>query len=442
MAIIIPSDKIYSKNNDKILNNKIKGVTYTDINYSVRDTEITTFGQLSDFNRQQTVYKEGNWVYNGTKRKKVIFNATTRGYQGQKTVDANTTLNNYSLSSLWVSGSMTWTNNSGWSDFSIPMTKQDDFTGIILPNPEAGEEILSTFVQIASYHLMDVTSFSGLIDSNYYDMIYIQSPTKITLQTTEEELINGTWQDLTTETIFEDSISAPTDVKVFQTVADSNTTIKYNGDEANYTLDQNDFLLSDTKINGVSIGQYISDKVIEKYANGKETAEIVCSISDYYDISGAEIISVSKEGLKFHFDIYDEVLPLIHTPNGEVPMSITADGLAKTFYVLGMEIYYDGAVWQKLHLQESGNYVEIYNSLSAPQIYIVRNALTIVDKSELAEYFEIYVNEVLAYTLTAQNTFDMSSLNLEVGNYEISVKSLANGYLTSKFSNKVDFIVN
>lgn len=92
--------------------------------------------------------------------------------------------------------------------------------------------------------------------------------------------------------------------------------------------------------------------LISQYANGKETATIRCSISDYYDENGTKIVSSDNSTNKMTFDIYDEVIPMVYTNDGDVPMSTYADGTPKVFKVLGVVPDYRGAVYQKLYLQE------------------------------------------------------------------------------------------
>lgn len=96
----------------------------------------------------------------------------------------------------------------------------------------------------------------------------------------------------------------------------------------------------------------------ENYAKGKETATIRCSISDYFDFTTkSKVISVDSN--RMAFDLYDEVIPMVYKFNEDkgkwedTAMSLTKDGFPKVFQVLGQKIYYDGAVWQELSLQES-----------------------------------------------------------------------------------------
>ena len=168
------------------------------------------------------------------------------------------------------------------------------------------------------------------------------------------------------------------------------------------------------------------NNTLNKYINGKETATIRCSISDYFsekqkvkvqwykqtnngliycslavkneqtaneyldtyiycndvqgyvqdydktnilvyfystsilsNIQSGEIEIYTKEIFidnsksKMSFTIYDQVIPMVYGADGkDYPMSIYRDGSPKVFQVLGVKIYYDGAIWQELSLQE------------------------------------------------------------------------------------------
>jgi hypothetical protein len=94
---------------------------------------------------------------------------------------------------------------------------------------------------------------------------------------------------------------------------------------------------------------------INAFKNGKETATIRCSISDYYEENGEQAISIEKSnGLPMTFNIYDQVKPMTFNSNREdEPMSKNYLDDPKVFDVLGIKIIYDGAVWQELFLQEA-----------------------------------------------------------------------------------------
>ena len=95
-------------------------------------------------------------------------------------------------------------------------------------------------------------------------------------------------------------------------------------------------------------------KTRKKYERGKETATIRCSVGDYYDYdSGDKVISIDNSTDKMSFKMYDQVIPMVYGADGkDRPMSTYQDGSPKVFQVLGSNIYYDGAVWQELSLQE------------------------------------------------------------------------------------------
>ena len=94
-------------------------------------------------------------------------------------------------------------------------------------------------------------------------------------------------------------------------------------------------------------------RTMASYSNGKETATIRCSIGDYYDYEGQKIISIDNSTGKMSFKMYDQVIPMVYGADGkDRPMSLYKDGSAKVFQVLGSKIFYDGAVWQELSLQE------------------------------------------------------------------------------------------
>ena len=56
---------------------------------------------------------------------------------------------------------------------------------------------------------------------------------------------------------------------------------------------------------------------------------------------------------KMYFEINDKVTPMVFKSDGkDYPMFTYPDGTGKNFKVIGRDIYYDGAVWQKITLEE------------------------------------------------------------------------------------------
>ena len=91
------------------------------------------------------------------------------------------------------------------------------------------------------------------------------------------------------------------------------------------------------------------DEFYQNYKNGKETATIRCSISDYYDNNGEKVISVDNSTGKMTFEIGDEVIPMVYLGQNKGDKQMSR---GKIFQVAGVKPYYDGAVWQELSLIE------------------------------------------------------------------------------------------
>lgn len=67
-----------------------------------------------------------------------------------------------------------------------------------------------------------------------------------------------------------------------------------------------------------------------------------------------EFLPIGQNSGNMFFKLYDEVIPMVYGANGvDKPLSKYKDGVTKTFKVLGTKIFYDGAVWQELSLQET-----------------------------------------------------------------------------------------
>lgn len=131
--------------------------------------------------------------------------------------------------------------------------------------------------------------------------------------------------------------------------------IEYIGDKDGkqvFSIDNNELLQTSNVYSGQNAIQKAFGKTLSQYINGKETAVIRCSISEYKDEN--RIVKIDpKTSTKMMFAIGDEVIPMVYTANGiDRPMSIYKDGSKKVFRVVGMNPYYDGAVWQELTIQE------------------------------------------------------------------------------------------
>jgi hypothetical protein len=132
-----------------------------------------------------------------------------------------------------------------------------------------------------------------------------------------------------------------------------NGTVPYGDGNNPSTLQGNELLQDSGKTYGKSISQYLADNILTNYYRGKETATILCSISNYYGTDGNKAISIDNDIEKGVFEMGDIVIPKVYKNEGDVYMSTNSDGSPKEFQVCGVRFYYDGAVWQELSLQET-----------------------------------------------------------------------------------------
>ena len=130
--------------------------------------------------------------------------------------------------------------------------------------------------------------------------------------------------------------------------------------EDTFSIDENQFIRAETRYDGVKgATKTFYNKTLTDYQNGKETATLRCSVGEYYDENGTLAIS-TKTADKMMFEHYDKVVPMVRSGRRkELAMSYTADGLAKVFEVVGVRVFFDGAVWQELTLRESGEGIDI-----------------------------------------------------------------------------------
>lgn len=235
--------------------------------------------------------------------------------------------------------------------------------------------------------------------------------------------------------------------------------ISFNGDTISFVIEEDSvsygseepkkpFLLSGSEIiqsggkfGGTNLSSHLSDIIMSQYEKGKETATLTCSINDYYDSNGNLIVS-PKSDQKMLFEIYDKVVPMVRQSYGvDAPMSLTSENYAKVFEVVGVRVYYDGAVWQELTLKEFNESANIQIQLPAPTIRIADDILYIQDSSGLGKSFRIYVDGN-AQVITDSKTYPISNLSsITQGSHSIYVVSLGyESYTSSNASNVVTYV--
>lgn len=136
----------------------------------------------------------------------------------------------------------------------------------------------------------------------------------------------------------------------------TNGSVTYGSGNKPHALSGNELLQDSGKVRYqdntiVPIAEHLANNVLVEYKNGKETATLLCDINDYYNESGEKVIDANGDEMVFR--LHDQVIPMVFGANGkDQPMSKYQDNSAKVFEIVGSKIFYDGAVWQELTLQE------------------------------------------------------------------------------------------
>lgn len=137
------------------------------------------------------------------------------------------------------------------------------------------------------------------------------------------------------------------------TIGDANATSVYS-ESANELIQADNYY--EDKNNGNShknLEEKNCENIIKEYKNGKETATIKCTISDYYNELGEKEKDVANPE-KMIFNIGDEVIPYYPTyGGGEKPISYYDDRKTpKVFKVVNRKLSYKGAPFQTITIQE------------------------------------------------------------------------------------------
>lgn len=392
MKIIIPSDKIYSTDLS-LSTSQTKS-----INLPINDIQLVTTtktfenGSISEFEKVEfprsdletayylnTGYDRSNLDSNG---KNIWFSrVSTIPYYKSFVFKIKKTENNDSViaSSLSITSTKeatktTYENISGnFSVYNSPNLIFEESAKLdALPTEYKTEQVMAipeTYIAPEYKFQKDVHSQQKILgdiveaeidseDSQYYNVsvqiLYaigvISFGAEVFL--TKFGTITTSFDNGTLEEYIATSIEFQLLGKCYTLNIEENTLTAKEGEEgADITLNSNNFIQNKYKDdfqNDLSL-------LFEEYKNGKTTATLTCAIGEYDDTDGNNIVS-TKTSDKMVFEHYDEVVPMYKTPNGfDAPISLTEDYKSKTFLVLGSEIYFDGAVWQKLTLQEFGS---------------------------------------------------------------------------------------
>ena len=465
MAIIIPSSNIYSLENNKVIDNEIDGVTFSQSSYEDAKTmywrryKNQGIGSLVEQKPKNRSIK-GEWSYTSqTVRKRYYISAQIFS----RRVDMTGVSSDFSLSSLnsvrlriiqSIADMPSYDDNYESNLYQISYTMPYRTSGYMLkvPNYPTGDKELYFYGDELFNTLF---SYGFVMDNSPPKLLYnYVSSIEISIQT---EIKNGEeWENVSDELVYfkegyknnpNTSLEVENSIYGIEIFSENSASERINvivgNENSAYSLSSNDLFTDKVKIGGKNLGNYVAEKIIEDYQNGKETAEVLCSISNYYDDTGNQVKFDNGENMVFN--LYDIVVPMKYNSSGaDEPISTENESGVKTFAVLGVEIFYDGAVWQKLTLQEYGKLDEILLPLSAPIITINGSVLNIIDTSGVGYLYCIYVNGNRE-TITFDTQIDLSQTppinELKPGSYTINVTVMAPHHTMSPLSNSVIYVV-
>lgn len=225
-------------------------------------------------------------------------------------------------------------NKSNFSDVSATasITDRNNVKNVLL-NYDSGTDTYSCTLTLQDYVMYynraaayKMVKNGEYVDARIYMNVYTHEPQKIKV------------------TFYGDKLETKSDDIVFEYAINSANVLK---------LDDNEIMQTNSKIDGVSYENYVKNSIMNVWGDGIETAELRCSVSDYSDyFTKVKTKSISDTDKEMLFKNGDVVIPMVATPTGDKPMSQYSDSLPKRFMVMSTGVSYDGALWQKLILQE------------------------------------------------------------------------------------------
>ena len=369
MAILIPSKNIYNKENKKIRSNQIKGVEIT-LNNATNDTQWNNYF-MSGGIKALDVYYDGNGLSVNRTNTETQFLTTKQGVSQLvkffwQIVEFNIEANKY----------FTNTRNFNLLENIIFNTTQNLHYVNSDYKAQEGTPTSVTWEYVLRTKGLPISNSVRIIDqkptnSNISDIVKENTIgfqfAYVYFEEINQKNIKGTFLfSIGDETSIDGafvngrySTTSSVDIKMRIGDLQENEEI-YKGINQNFSIVGNELLQSYNKLNGKNYYLQLLEEISSSWGNGKETATILCSISDYYyyiegtnENKGLKVISVDNSTGKMSFKMYDQVIPMVYGADGkDRPMSTYQDGSPKVFQVLGSKIYYDGAVWQELSLQE------------------------------------------------------------------------------------------
>lgn len=363
MTTIIPSNKIFSLQNEKVVNNRINSISVDETNVNKVEKELVNFS-LSPFTEDnfkfQVLWGKIDYLFYNTSWEFDQENVSPNGIITINGIECKgfrfriETENYIDLKSISVKLSMKYRRGESYAGNALSrpaFISNDNLQGVATANATISFADYSTTTRdafvLSGYNTIPAAYARATLESYlkksklFFVTVFV--PTAYNPKYTEQT-------GMIDSVVFQ-SFSISIIGKEYDFSSKSNVT--YGSGEKSQKISSNEFFqLYETKVEGenyplgtffygangrVSASKNLCETIISHYQDGKETAVIRCSVP--------EDLSV--------FEIGDEVIPMVFGADGvDRPMSRYKDGTQKVFNVVGTKFIYDGAVWQELTLQE------------------------------------------------------------------------------------------
>lgn len=364
MAIIIPSKNIYNINNPKIRDNSLNAVTVKQTVVSPHNEfDTNVYNESFDAKKAATHYTQ-NPIPKDIKSNLVgstelwqSYNVAVSSIIGslkyvQKTIKIPILSDNYYINSLKLGkdengspnikvshrgtikkgsaiGDVTLTGLSinnvsvGVSNPTINTTEENvlinyaSMSPITNPVQLSGSNIANVSISLALGNLSEITTANYVVENGIeYYMLSLSILSNLSIYkislidsytlyfSTNTGSNTQTFTDL--PVVYEEYIPDTIEVTFYgNTIGISldDGSVTYGSGNNPYSLEGNELIQNSAKVNNKSLTQHLADNILSQYNKGKETATLLCSISDYYDESGTLLIGIPK---KQEYSIYAE----------------------------------------------------------------------------------------------------------------------------------------
>lgn len=172
--------------------------------------------------------------------------------------------------------------------------------------------------------------------------------------------LTGTYENIIPQQV---NITIDGVVKTVDFIEKTNTSGNTSSKNAFMTGENNELMQSASRIIEGGKTTSIFDKYqqrLESFKKGKKILTLLCDINDYYIYKKSapnyksDVKAISLSSTRLTFKQNEVVVPMIKKADGtSAPIDIDENGEPMTFVVLAVRVFYDGAVWQELTLQQS-----------------------------------------------------------------------------------------